>query len=217
MKRFRRWASGVVTSFDWMLSQVENHDALVSSAIHEVKEAGARAKVQLKRVKRDGQKMKKKLHDLREAEETWRDRAIRIAKVDEKKALECVRRKNKIQKEIQELEVQVVEHSKLEKNLSEDLGKIDDRISRLHQQQNLLRTRQSRAEALSAMRQDDSVILSEIDEIFDRWEIKVTEYEIQGACDTDSGDSLEGDFIAEEEEQDLRTELDALLSDSAQS
>ncbi len=214
MKSLRRWASGVMASVDWMVSQVENHDALVSSAIKEVREAGARAKVQLSRVQKDGRNMKQKLHELREAEETWSSRAVRIAKVDEKKALECVRRRTRLQKEIRELEVQVIEHAKLEKNLCEDLGKIDERIAKLHQQQNLLRTRQSRAEALGALRHDDSIILSEIDEIFDRWEIKVTEYEIQGSCLDRSEDDLEQNFIAEEEEQDLRAELESLLAQS---
>lgn len=214
MKSLKRMTSSIVASFDWMVSQVENHESLVNSAIKEVQESGAKARVQLKRVQQDGKNMRKRLSELRDADEKWRERAITIADIDEKRALECLRRRKRVQKEITDLEVQEREHAKLEKQLSEDLTLIDDRLIALRQQRNLLRTRQSRAEALTALKENDSHIISEIDDIFDRWETKVAEYEIQANCNSKSYDDFETEFVSTEEEAELK-EMLAMLKDDA--
>ena len=39
MERFRTWTAGLISRVDWMVSQVENHEALAQSAIR-----GARAR-----------------------------------------------------------------------------------------------------------------------------------------------------------------------------
>ena len=212
MKTLRRWTSSITTSFEWMISQVENHEALVTAAIKEVQESGARAQVQLKRMKVDGQNMRRKLVDLRNTSEQWKERARATAGLDEKRALECLRRQKRVDKESAELEIQEREHTKLEKQLSQDLLLIDERLIRLRQQRNTLRTRQSRAEALKSLQSDDGNIISEIDEIFERWEVKIAEYEVIGSCSVRPEDDLENQFENEEEEAALREDLKCLLN-----
>jgi len=209
MKTLRRLTSTIVSSFDWMISQVENHESLVNAAISEIQEAGGRAMAQLKRVKQDGQNMRRRLQELRQTEELWAERAIGTAKLDEKKALECLRRKKKVQKEIAALEEQEREHAKLEKQLSSDLEVVKERITVLKQQRNVLRTRESRAQALRALQSDDPRLISEIDEILTRWESKVSEYELHGSFEAGS-DQFEDDFVGAEEESELRSELSKL-------
>ncbi len=211
MKTIRRWTSALTSSFEWMISQVENHEALVTSSMKDVQEAGARAQVQLKRMRLDGQQMRKRLADLREQVELWCSRAKASADVDEKRALECIKRKKRIEREIGEIEEQERDHTKLEKQLTQDLVVIDDRLTRLRQQRNALRTRQSRAEALRSLQNDDGLVISEIDEIFDRWETKITEYEVQASCRLDEKDDLEAQFTSAEEESALKEELKTLL------
>ena len=48
-----RWTSGFASRIDAMVSQIENHDALVSAAVRDAREARARAVVQVKRVRED--------------------------------------------------------------------------------------------------------------------------------------------------------------------
>jgi phage shock protein A len=211
MKTLRRWTSAISSSFEWMVGQIENHEALVSSAIKEVQEAGARAQVQLKRMRNDGQQMRKRLEELRSQSVAWTERAKASATQDEKRALECLRRKKRGDEQLAELETQEREHTKLEKQLSQDLVSIDERLTRLRQQRNTMRTRQSRAEALQALQSDDGQAISEIDDIFDRWETKIAEYEAVGACRLERNDDLETQFTTEEEERELRSTLNALL------
>lgn len=215
MNTFRRIASSITASFEWVANQVENHEALVNSALKEVQEASAKARVQLQKVQADGKGMRKKLIELREAEEQWKERALKAAKLDEKRALECVKRRKRVQADIGTLEEQEREHAKLEKQLGEDLVKVEDRFQQLKKQRNLLRTRQSRAEAMGALHIEDSCLISEIDDIFERWETKVTEYELQGNCTVGDRDLLDEEFQSEEEESELKESLAALIAEEA--
>ena len=208
MKTVRRWAASIVASFDSVITQVENHDALVQSAIREVQEAAARAKVQLGRVRHDGQQLRKRMLELREQEELWQARAKESA--DESKALECLKRRKRILVQLASLEEREREHAAIERQLVSDLSSVDERLRSLKEQRNLMRTRQSRAEALSAASGADSATIGEIDEIFERWETKVSEYEIRGSCDVRSSDALEEEFLTSEEESELRAELASL-------
>ena len=210
MKRIKKLTTSILASFDWMVSQVENHEALVTAAIREACEATARAKVQLARVRQDGQNMRRRLVELQENERLWKERALKTAEADEKKALECIRRQKRVLREIGELETQERAHAGLEKQLSEDITKLDEKLSRLRQQRNLLRTRESRAEAVRVLQSEDSSLLTEIDDIFERWESKITQYEIEGESASGAGDSLESEFAETEQEDELRAELQRL-------
>ena len=216
MKAIKRWTTSITASFDALISQVENHDALVSSAIREMQEAGTRAKVQLSRVKRDGEKLRKRLAELHLSEEQWKERALKCAPLDETRALECLRRQKRIQREIAGLEEQSREHTRIERQLNDDMKIVEDKLTKLTQQRNLMRTRQSRAEALRIVRDDDSSLLYDIDDIFERWESKVTLYECEGGCGHEGGDALEEDFSSQEEEQELKKELQLLLQSAHQ-
>jgi phage shock protein A len=206
MNTLRWWTSSIVSSFEAVVGQIENHEALVSSAIEEAEKSSARAKVQLTRVRRDGQAMRQRLVELRDEECRWDERARKTASLDEKRALECLRRKKRVVKQIADLEVQEREHAKLEKQLGDDLSTVEQKLTALRQQRNVMRTRQSRAEALKLIHNVDSGAVSEIDQIFDRWEARITACEMNAAA-TSPSDSLDDEYRSSEEEEELKREL----------
>lgn len=215
MKTLKRWTTSIAGSFDWLITQVENHEALVNSALREVQETQARAGVRLGRVKADGAAMRKRIEELNSSRQQWQERAIKTAALDEKRALECLRRKIKLEKRIAELEEQEREHARIEKQLSQDLSLIDERAQQLKRQRNLMRTRQSRAEALCAVQGADTGVLGEIDEIFERWEARVAECEIYAHSPGRAEDELEEEFASQEEEQALKQALQELVLGNA--
>ena len=77
MHAFRRWTAGLVSRVDWMVSQVENHEALAESAIRDVQRAAARARVQLGRVRQDGSTLRRRRDEEAEAAMTGRPRTDR--------------------------------------------------------------------------------------------------------------------------------------------
>lgn len=208
MRAIRRWATSIAASFDYVITQVENHEAIVTSAIKDMQQAGNKARAQLARVKRDGENMRKRIADLRELERVWKERALRVHESDEAKALECLRRRKQVSRELEALETQEQEHSRLANQLNSDLKIIDERIAELKRKKNALTARQYRAEAMRIGQIDDLGLVAEIDDIFDRWELKIDE----ATGFQESMDDLETDFISEEEEIELRSELSELVA-----
>jgi phage shock protein A len=209
MQSIRLWTAALVSRVDGMVSRIENHEALAQSAIREVRQAAARASVQLRRVRRDGERQRQRLDELREAQATWRDRARRKADEDETTALECLRRSQQAARRAAALQARLRDHERIERQLARDVTAVEERLVRLDEQRHVLVTRQSRAEAMSALRDTSAPVHTDLDDLFDRWEVRIAESELAGGCAEDV-DPLEGELDREEEQEELRTELEAL-------
>lgn len=210
MNRWRHWSAGLVSRVDWMVSMVENHEALAESAIRDLQRHAARAKVQMGRVAADGKQLRTRADRERENERAWRERARRLAESDEAKAVECLRRSKQAAQRVRELEERLAEHERIETQLARDLARVEDRLTRVRAQRNLMRTRQSRAEALAAV--GECQAQPELDDVFDRWDTRITERELAVGC-SETGDALEYELSHEEEDDALRDELAALVAD----
>ena len=213
MNPFRRLKATITAQFGDFLDQIENHEAVADALIREVERSAAKARVQLRRVKDDGERLGRRVRELGEARAQWTDRALRIGDTDRPRALECVRRIERADGDRRAAEEQLGEQRKLEAQLTRDLASIEENLAQLRRKRNALASRQSRAEALRVLQGDDLGILTEIDGIFARWETKVTEYEVSGGAGDGGGeaDDLATGFLREEEKVRLEATLDRLL------
>jgi phage shock protein A len=208
MAHIKRWTHGFVASIDSMIVQVENHEALVTSALRELEHGVARSKVQLMRVERDGKAIKQALEEEREAATRWRERAQR--EQDQARALECLRRYKRSQARVSELGAAQTEHQRVEAQLKRDVQTLERRLVELRQQRNTMRTRQSRADAFGVVQGQGDTERGEIGEIFERWETRVAESEVASGCLVAGVDSFDDEFLDAEEEAALKLELRAL-------
>jgi len=197
MKMFYRWKTTFVSSFEHVLNHLENHDAVIATAIREAREAGAGARVKLNRIRRDGDRMRNRIAELNAGAETWASRAVQVHGNDPGKALECVRRRNLARTEAQNLEAELAAHREIEQQLQRDLQEIERRIAELGRRRNAYSAREFRAKALGAGEACSVVTQTEsIEEVFDRWEIKLASTEPVAAARMDT---LESEFVADEE------------------
>jgi len=210
MSLIRRISATVTSSVDRAVSKVENHDAIVNAALRDTQQAAARSRVRLERVRKDGRALKNRYQSLQQAESRWTERARSIASSDEAKALECLRRRKDCETQIRNLKDSIEKHEELEGRIAEQVKKIDARIGEVAHQRNMMRSRQSVAEAMRTIHNIEGVSYGEIEETFDRWEINLGETEIlMGA--SSSADPLDTEFLAEEDTEALRAELAELL------
>jgi len=212
MARIKRWTHGFVASIDSMIVQVENHEALATSALRDLEQGVARSRVQLMRVERDGRSLRQALDEEREAAARWRDRARR--EEQEARALECLKRHKRSEARVGELTHNQAEHERIEQQLKRDVQTLERRLLELRQQRNTMRTRQSRAEAFSVAQGQGDVESGEIGQIFERWETRVAESEVASGCLVASVDSLDDEFLDAEEAASLRLELAALKEEA---
>jgi phage shock protein A len=209
MSLIKRLSATLFSRVDQAVSQIENHDAVIDASIRDARRAAAQAKVRLARVRNDGQRLHAKLKALREAQTSWTDRARGCAENDEDTALECLCRRRDCQRQAADLESTLERHGELERRLAIEVQDLESRVSEISQQRNLMRTRQSAAEALRSINAVDSSKSIDIDDTFERWEIQITEAEL-ATGQADPSDTLERQFLKAEDREALRAELRAI-------
>ena len=210
MSLIRRISTSITSSVDRAVSKVENHDAIINSALRDTQQAAARSRVRLERVRKDGHSLNTRHANLLLAISRWTERAKTIGATDEAKALECLRRRKDCEIQLQNLELSIEKHEELESRIAEQVKKIEVRIGEVAQQRNMMRSRQSVAEAMRTINNIEGVSYGEIEDTFDRWEINLGETEILMGANSPS-DPLDSAFLAEEDTAELRAELSVLL------
>ncbi len=215
MSTVTRITQTLCSRIDHLVRQVENHESLAESALRDVQRSFARARIQLERVRRDGSRLAHQLEDARSKSASWRDRAARES--DEDKALECLKRSKACARLATQLEERLSDHRAAEKRLRGDVALVEQRLNELREKRNLLRTRESRAQALRAARAADSCRANDLDDVFDRWEERIATIELDEAPSTCVGiDSFELEFDEQEECDELRLELEELRRATAE-
>lgn len=212
MSVIRRMKTTISASFESLLNQVENHEALANTAIREMSEAAIKAKAKLRRMQMDSERLKKKIQDLESQKIKWTQRAKETHESEEKTALECVKRIRKIDLDLEAYRNQFNEHTQVQLQLSEDLKQVGDRLDALKRKRNVLATRESRAQALKAIHSEENNLISEIDCLFDRWEDRINEHEVTSSVYSECNeDELENRFSSEEEQEELRSLLNEIV------
>ena len=210
MSLIQRISATLTSSVDRAVSRVENHDAIINAALKDTRRAAARSRVRLERVRRDGNALKARYRELETATTRWSERARSIGAEDETKALECLRRRRECLKQIENLKESIASHDELEQRISEQVKNIEERIKEVTEQRNMMRSRQSVAEAMHAMNSVQGGSAIDIEDTFDRWEINLGETEILFGT-THTSDPLDTQFLEEEDKAELRAELEDLL------
>jgi phage shock protein A len=211
MSLIRRISATLTSSVDRAVSKVENHDAIVNAALKDTQHAAARSRVRLERIRKDGLTLRNRHESLQQAESRWKERAKNIAASDEAKALECLRRRRDCEHQLRTLKDSIEKHDELEARIAEQVKKIEARIAEVSEQRNMMRSRQSVADAMRAIHDIEGVSYTGVEDTFDRWEINLGETEVMLGSSTAS-DPLESRFLAEEDADELRAELDDLVN-----
>lgn len=216
MRIFKRINATIQSNFNAFLDQIENHEGLVTEAMHEVKAASAQANARLARLQQDEDKLAARLTELHNDITQWKERAVQAGTHDEARALECVRRMARATTEKASTETQLAKARELRARLVDDLRGIQTKLDELQRKKHALATRQFRAEAMHAIQSDGTSTLDEITGIFDRWETRVTEAEAYVAGPALLTDDFELGYRQQEDQDVLRRTLQALLAESKQ-
>ena len=216
MHRIRLWTASLVSRVDSMVTRIENHESLAQSAIRDVRRSAARARVQLRRVRGDGDRIRERLDaeserggDLARSRGGLRRRGIATRRSS---ACGAAARPRAIR---QELANRLEEHEHVEKQLSQPTSRGSTSVSRSSRTSaTCSSTRQSRAEALGSVREAQAPLGVDVDEIFGRWETQVAEREYVGDCVTSDADRFESEFEEADEKAALEAELEDLLGET---
>lgn len=210
MNIFRRIRLSLGSGVDDLVSRIENHDAVVAAAIGDAARRTARARTRLQHLQRETSAQSTRLEELEQKAATWQQRARDCANDDRERALECLQRRHQCLQQAEQIRGGLGERRQLQLRLQADIQTAERRLQEMKDQQQLMRARQSTAEAAAACRDFDSDPGRELVDIFDRWEVSIADREFWGGS-TDTIDELEQQYVSDEQRSALQAELDALL------
>lgn len=220
MRLFKRISSTVLSSVDKVVSEVENHDAVVESMLKDLHRASATTKVRQKRVTQDGVAMRAQLQKVQQDEQKWTERASTFAAVDEAKALSCLERRQRCRQEIERLQKMLLQHADTERKLIEQVRTIEQRHAEIGNKRHLMQSRQAVVEANRVVAAVTGAGSVDVNDAFDRWEMSITQAESSGGHSFDGAvdgiDDFEQQFIDSETKQKLQDELRLLTSNMAE-
>jgi phage shock protein A len=209
MSIIKRLSATLVSNIDRVVGEIENNDAVIQATLAELRRKVATAKVRLAQVHRQEANLNRQIQQRREEEQLWGERALEAASTDEAKALECVRRRLQSRRQAEKLEQGQQHYQLTAEKLARGVQEGEERLVEMGQKHTLMRARQSTAEALHAANQAGDESLQQVEDSFDRWEVKILQEEMMGESD-DLLDPLDREFTHSENEQALRDELAAL-------
>jgi phage shock protein A len=127
----------------------------------------------------------------------------------------CLQRRQGIAKQQQKLQLMRDEYRSSRQRMKKDIGHCEEELANMMQKHQVMRARQSTAEAMQIIERSNSASLEDIENSFDRWEVNIAQGEYSVDRAEESFDELEQEYLEEENEQQLRYELAELLKENA--
>jgi phage shock protein A len=215
MSVLTRLTATFAAGFDRLVGEIENHDAVVEAALRDNRRAYARARVRLGRMQQEVSQWRHRIEQLRADAEAWRRRAL--ATTDETQAIECLRRAKRAEHEAAGQGEPLAEHERLAGRLEQEIAGVRRRIEALQQRRSQLRSREATADAAGRIRALEGNACPDLEETFERWEVRVTEAEVEATLDptaalgaTPATDPFATEMMAADEQRALQAELAAL-------
>ena len=209
--RLKRLVASVGASFEQFVNKVENHEAVAESVIRDVRTAAAKMKVQMGGVNAQAERLRERRDGLAEDAGRWRQRAKRFAAEDEDRALECLRRMKRAEAEQAQVTDQLARYEALGQELKDRLATVEARLSDLQLKRTVLSSRSARARVMAASDQES---LSDVNAVFERWEMAVIEDEyLDDIVVGGQSDPLERELGAAEEREQLKVALEELAAE----
>ena len=147
---FQRLRRRLGAELDAMIRHVENHEALVASAVRELEASIAHTERERGRAATTHEKLRATLREERDAASSWRDRALR--ETVEARGIECLRRSKRCERRVHDVDQRLGESLEREARLRARGDTLRANLAEFREQEALLRERQSTAHAVTSLR-----------------------------------------------------------------
>lgn len=204
MNLFKRLTTSVTATFDNAVGQLENHDAIVEATIRQTKQSVAKTRARINTLCQQQRAYESQLADAQEQHGLWTERATKLAKTDQAKALQCVARRNQCQTEIKRLNQLIEQQHKLVHEVTLNQHKLQSKLDEMTQKHNLMRSRQTVANVNRAVAKSSSS--ENLDDTFERWESVILEHEM-AVNDVCLHDTLDMELSEQETQAELLAQL----------
>lgn len=211
MKTFRFLKTTLSASFDNLIQNVENQEAIVNAAVRDIKEALINTKIHIRDVERGIHRAQKAEEDLKSEIATWEQRVKEIYETDPKLARECTYKILLLKDEISHCVKSISQGRDDLLRMENEKRIIQDKLREIQAKKRELISKQN----LSKIRCSPNSATSDVEDLFKRWEDKITKNEIINDIDTEAEpkDQLESYFASKEKDKKVEEELERLIQE----
>jgi hypothetical protein len=167
---------GLFQRLDAMIRKVENHEALVESAVRGLEASLARVEQDHARASANSERLQTRVAEERDATESWRERAIR--EPVEARGVECLRRSKRAGRRAEELATRLATNVALEGHLAARSALFRERLREVHARTADLRARQTEGEETLGGEAVGPTSAADLLELFQRWEAHLRDTEV---------------------------------------
>jgi phage shock protein A len=214
MSLIKRLSATFMARLDGLVGEIEDHEAVVQLSIDELRHRVAQARARLNQLEREESQLQDRIAQLDRDETLWAERARSCAQQDPDRALACIERRQQCQSQAQQLAEGLATYRQAATRLATDVADSERRWQELRLRHASMRARQSGTAARVAGIAEDVESLREVENSFERWDVRLSEQELR-LGDISVGDPLEEAFSRDEHDAKLRAELDAILQQEA--
>jgi phage shock protein A len=228
MSLLKRLSVTLFSRIDGVVADIENHDALIKVALEEQSQKIVNAKGQLLKLKRKQQAIEKSIAELIKSQQSWEARAVTEASNDQQRALQCLQRKQQVTQALKRQQQSLSEFNLMIDKLATDIRNGELELQQIKQKREMLSARQSSAEMAQSIHYNQQSNLNQLHDTFDRWEANLETRSIANDSnqslvsildgdDLRAGlDSFEKEFLDQEKQAELESELAELLAGNKQ-
>jgi len=209
MKILKKLSINIRSSFEGLINQMENHEAVSLAALRNYQADLAKAKVRLKRMEAESEKLEKQLQESKDEIKQWEERARRFASEDRQKAIDCLKRKKRLEEQLDSKSSNLVSVQNSVSDAQIIVSSMVEKIELIKNKRNEFVIRDSCSKLV-----DHSVIGEEepMEDLFDRWETALVAREAIAESKFEVTDNFETLIEKEEKDTQLEAELDEMLN-----
>ncbi len=211
MSIVKRMYTTVIAGVDQLVGEIENHDAAIAATIQDQNKKIAAAKVQLNRLQTNEKRCQEKLAEFSKEEQRWSQRALaETERNQENIALQCLQRRKLVRVEIVRLQQSQQQYQQTIRKISNDIQRCEQTLNNLKQKHELMRARQTSADAINNTGELSESTIQNMEQSFDRWEVQIAQHETEMDL-PDTIDNFEQAYLDQEQLDDLQAELKKLI------
>lgn len=213
MSIIKRITASVSASLEQAVGAMENHDAIIESALRDGRDAAARLKLQVRQIREQRQRDETRQDTLEQEAGRWEARAAATAEADRQRAIECLRRRDQARRELAGLRAAVEQSREQERNTERELDALTRRLQAMEARRRELNGRQLGTKGRAAIDLTGLDAGEDVRRAFDRWELDISRAEMatgQTPAVAEPRDALQDAFERDEEAQRLNAELERL-------
>lgn len=210
MNKLKKLTTTITASFDSIINEFENQDAIIQAAISEIKESKAMLTAQMKKLENFNYRANEKVNQLRIEISKWEKRVLDSLQSKPEIAHNCSKKIVLIEKEIKLLLQEIEANKKSIARINQEKEIVTAKLIEVQSKHRELLSKETQLKANNYVRGMNTS--ESLNTVIDRWEEKLIRYECYQDNEVirEGNDPLEEHFLDEELELKIQEKLNEL-------